>query len=99
MTLRETLPELVADVEGALVRLGRGAVATQLRRATLVRWTFDDFAQATYLHLQEGGAVHETISLHDDIPVNVDLDRGGGIVGLDVEGYEATLARLEKPAP
>ena len=99
MTLTEAVPELVADVTGALIRLGRGAVADQLRKAALLNWTFDDFAQATYLRLQDGGSVHETISLYDDVPVNVDLDQGGQILGLDVVGYEEMLSRLEKPAP
>ena len=94
MTLGEAVPELVGDVYGALVRLGRGAVASQLRDATLLRWTFDDFALATYLHVQDGAAVEETVSLYDDIPVNVDLDKSGRIVGLDVVGYESVLSRL-----
>jgi uncharacterized protein YuzE len=97
MTLSEALPELVADIEGALVRLGRGDIADQLREATLATWTFDDFAQATYLHLapkREPARVEETISLYDDIPVNVDLDGDGRIMGLDVVGYEQPLSRL-----
>lgn len=95
----EVLPELVGDVEGALIRLGRGAIADQLRGAIVVSWTFDDFAQATYLHLapkRDSSAVEETVSLYDDVPVNVDLDAGGRIMGLDVVGYEETLSRLRK---
>jgi uncharacterized protein YuzE len=99
MTLLEALPELVGDVEGALVRLGRGDVADQLRVATLVTWAFDDFAQAMYLQLapkRDPGAVGETVSLYDDVPVNVELDKDGRVVGLDVVGYEEPLSRLRK---
>lgn len=100
MTLIEAIPELVADAEGALVRIGRGRVATQLRTAALVSWEFDDFAQATYLALVEKASLHveETISLYDDLPVNVDLDKDGRVVGLDVIGYEEALAKLGKGA-
>ena len=99
MTLFESVPELVGDVEGALVRIGRGDIADQLRSANLVAWTFDDFAQATYLRLapaQDARAVEETVSLYDDVPVNVDLDGRGRVLGLDVVGYEEPLSRLGK---
>lgn len=99
MSLLETLPELVFDVEGALVRLGRGRVADQLRTAPLKTWVFDEFAQTTYLHLEDArGAsdVEETISLFDDIGVNVDLDREGRVIGLEVFGYEQSLSRLPR---
>jgi uncharacterized protein YuzE len=97
MTLLEALPELVGDIEAALVRLGRGSVADQLRTVVLKSWTVDDFAQATYLHLaaaRDPDAVEETLSLYDDIGVNVDLDREGRLVGLEIFGYEQSLSRL-----
>lgn len=99
MTLSEALPELVADVVGALVREGRGKVADQVPEAPLVSWAFDDFAQATYLHLTAAGdrcAIEETLSYYDDIGVNVDLDRSGRVVRLEVFGYEESLSRLGK---
>lgn len=99
MTLLEALPELVGDIEGALIRLGRGNVADQLRTATLKAWKFDEFAQVTYLHLtpeRDPNGVEETISLYDDIGVNVDLDRNGQVMSLEVSGYEQSLSRLIK---
>jgi uncharacterized protein YuzE len=99
MNLRETLPELAADVEGVLVRLGRGKVADALRAATLADWAFDDFAATTYLRMapaRDASAVAERISLFDDIGVDVDIDAAGRIVGLEVSGYEHVLARLGK---
>lgn len=101
MTLLEALPELVGDIEGALIRLGRGKVADQLRTATLKAWQFDEFAQATYLHLapeRDPNGVEETLSLYDDIGVNVDLDRDGQVMGLEVFGYEQSLSRLGNPS-
>jgi uncharacterized protein YuzE len=97
MTLFEAVPELVRDIEGALVRLGRGDIADQLRPAPLKTWAFDEFAQSTYLVLAEGAdreSAEETLSLYDDIGVKVDLDRKGRIVGLEVIGYEEPLSRL-----
>jgi uncharacterized protein YuzE len=97
MTLLEALPELVGDIEGALIRLGRGNVADQLRTVTLKTWTVDEFAQATYLHLssaRDSSGVEETLCLYDDIGVNVDLDKEGRVMGLEVFGYEQSLSRL-----
>lgn len=99
MTLLEALPELVGDIEGALIRLGRGNVADQLRTVALKTWTFDELAQSTYLHLaaaRDLNGVEETLSLYDDIGVNVDLDRDGRVMGLEVFGYEQSLSRLGK---
>ncbi len=99
MTLLEALPELVGDVVGALIREGRGNVADQLPNAALRAWTFDEFAQVTYLHLaatRDPNGVEETISLYDEIGVNVDLGMGGQVLGLEVFGYEQSLSRLGK---
>jgi hypothetical protein len=101
MTLIETLPELVADMESALVRLGRGKVADQLPMLELVSWRFDDFAQSTYLAFvaADPPAVGEVVSLADEIGVSIDLDAGGRVIGLDVAGYEDFLARLGEATP
>lgn len=99
MTLSEVLPELVGDVVGALIREGRGRVADQLPGASLVAWEFDDFAQTTYLQLSASrnpDAVGETLSFSEDIGVNVDLDKEGKVMGLEVAGYEQLLSRLGK---
>ena len=97
MTLFETLPELVADMESALVRLGRGRVADQLRTLELVSWRRDDFAQSTYIAFIDAAdpsAAGEVISLTDEIGVSIDLDATGRVTGIDVAGYEEFLARL-----
>ena len=95
--LAEVLPELVLDIEGALVRIGRGAVADQVRESSLEAWTHDEFSETTYLELRTGMRledVGETISLHDEIGVNLDLDSSGRVIGMAVVGYEEFLARL-----
>jgi hypothetical protein len=97
VSLFETLPELVYDIESALVRLGRGKVADQLREAPLAHWSHDDFAKSTRLELGpaiEPSAVAEVISLDDDIGVCLDLDAAGRIAAIEVTGYEEYLARL-----
>jgi uncharacterized protein YuzE len=99
MTLFEAVPELVGDIEAALIRLGRGDIADQLRTVTLKSWTFDDFAQATYLQLaaaKDANGVEEAVSLHDDIGVTIDLDTDGRVTGIEVVGYEEPLSRLSK---
>ena len=96
MTLLEALPELVGDVVGALIREGRGSVADQLPNAGLRAWTFDEFAQATYLHLaatRDPTGVEETISL-GEFGIILDLGRDGQVLGLEVVGYEESLSRL-----
>lgn len=100
LALFDTLPELVADVESALLRIGQGRIAEQLREATVYAWTFDDFSQSTYLQLASSApeVVAQTIPLDDDIGVCVDLDAGDRVVGLEVMGYEDILARLPRPA-
>lgn len=102
MTLLEALPELFHDVSSSLIREGRGRVADQLRDLQLVSWAFDDFAQLTYLRFTETagpGNVEETISFHDDMGVNVNLDQAGTVIELEVTGYEDVLSRLGGDSP
>ncbi|HEY4997915.1 MAG TPA: hypothetical protein VII36_02170 [Usitatibacter sp.] len=97
VTLFEALPELVHDIEAALVRLGRGKVADQLREAPLASWSYDDFAASTYLGLGpsiDPREIGEVISLQEEIGVSLDLDAERRVVGIEVSGYEEFLARL-----
>lgn len=97
MNLFEALPELVFDMESALVRLGRGAVADQLRALNIVSWRYDDFAESTYLGFVAGAdplSAAEVLSLADEIGVSIDLGADGRVQGIDVAGYEEFLARL-----
>jgi uncharacterized protein YuzE len=100
VTLFEILPELVHDIEHALVHLGRGKVADQLREAALLDWTYDEFARSTYLALRPSIDPHEiaeVISLREEIGVSLDLDRERRVMGIEVQGYEDFLARLAGP--
>ena len=100
MNLFEAVPELVYDIEAALVRLGRGKVADQLRRAPLASIDYDDFARTTYLAMRtpvDPIEVGEVISLEEEIGVTLDLDARGLVMGMEVSGYEDILARLLAP--
>lgn len=98
MKLVEALPELAADLEGGLVRLGRGDLAGQLKDASLERWVYDDFADTTYLYLtappvEPGDG--ERLSLYDELGMSVDMDARGRLTGIEVLEGQALAGRLE----
>ena len=87
MKLAERLPELVSDLETGLAHLGRGDLVQQLEDATIVRWTYDDFSDTTYLQLSATPVdmMHvERLSLYDELGVNVDSDQDGRLCGIEV---------------
>ena len=94
MKLALVLPDLVIDMESALVRLGRGDLVEQLKQAELERWTYDDFADTTYLTLVEGEYT-ERLSLYDEIGVNVDTDDRGRVCGIEILDGRRIAQRLE----
>jgi uncharacterized protein YuzE len=87
------LPDFLVDLESALVPLGRGDLLDQLKRAELQRWTYDDFADTTYLTLMEGDYA-ERFSLYDEIGVNVDLDAHGRVCGIEILEGQRIAERL-----
>jgi len=106
-SLVETLPDLVSDIENALIRIGRGDVADQLREVQLERWTYDEFANAGYLYLSSPrdlnvvnqnivGVKHgETLCPSDDLPVNLDLDNHRRLTGIELLDASSIISRLE----
>lgn len=98
MSLAGLLPELAADIQAALVQVGRGDLADQVRAASLAGFARDDFARATYLELEGAPPAREPgeiVSLHDEIGVGLELDAAGRLARIEVSGYEEMLARFE----
>lgn len=106
--LVDVLPDLVSDIENALIRIGRGDVADQLREVKLERWTYDEFADAGYLYLGSPrglnvvdrnivGVKHgETLCPTDELAVNLDLDNHRRLIGIELLAAKSIIARLEK---
>lgn len=95
MTLLNALPDLVADIENALVHLGRADLARQLKEVDLVRWTYDDFADTAYLQFGAADVRYaERLSLYDELGVNLDTDGEGRLCGLEILEGKAVASRL-----
>lgn len=98
--LAHALPDLVADLEAELARLGRGDLAAQVRSARLARWTRDEFAGTVYLHLAPAGAAStgalERLSLYDELGVNVDTDSRGRPCGIEILDGARIAERLAR---
>lgn len=87
--LTQALPYLVRDIEDALVRLGRGSVADQLREVNLESWTYDEFADTTILQVrspQESTLAEygETVSLYDELGINLEIDVHGHLMSIEI---------------
>jgi uncharacterized protein YuzE len=106
--LKEALPYLVLDLESALMHIGRGDVSDQLRHATIERWTYDEIADTAYLHLRlppAPGAVDEsiageppgeTVSVYDELGINLDTDSRGCLTGMEILDGRSVIAQLER---
>ena len=97
MKLVEVLPELVSDMESALLQLGRGDLLSQVKEATLERWTYDDFSDTAYLYLTTDPIERrqlDTLSLYDEVGVNLETDGRGRLCGLEVLDGKRITSRL-----
>jgi uncharacterized protein YuzE len=91
--LADALPDLVSDLETPLAHLGRGDLIAQLKQATLERWSYDDFTDATNLVLLPSESV-ERLSLYDEVGVNLDLDAHGRLCGIEVLDGKRVISQL-----
>lgn len=97
MKLAEVLPELVSDMENALLQLGRGDLLGQVKAASLERWTYDDFSDTAYLYLGTEPVERvklEIFSLYDECGVNLETDGHGRLCGLEILDGKRVTSRL-----
>lgn len=97
MKLAQALPDLVLDLEGALLPLGRGDLVRQLGDAVLERWTYDEFSDTAYLFLTAEPFERlqlDTLSLYDELGVNLETDGRGRICGIEILDGKRITSRL-----
>ena len=97
MLLVDALPDFVSDLEGALLPIGRGDLVAQLANAVLERWTYDDFSDTAYLYLTAEPFERlqlDTVSLYDELGVNLEIDGRGLIRGIEIMDGKRITSRL-----
>lgn len=97
MKLEEALPELVCDLENALVRVGRPDLVQQVKDAALERWTYDDFSDTAYLYLTAQPLERmqlDTLSLYDELGVNLETDERGRLCVIEILEGKRITSRL-----
>ena len=98
LKLADALPELVLDLEGALLPLGRGDLVEQVQGAAIERWTYDDFSDTAYLFLTAEPFERlrlEILSLYDEVGVNLETDGRGRLCGLEILEGKRVATQLE----
>jgi uncharacterized protein YuzE len=97
MKLADALPELVSDLESALLPLGRGDLVQKVNEAVIERWTYDDFSDTAYLFLTAEPFERlqlDTLSLYDELGVNLETDGRGRLCGIEILDGKRITSRL-----
>jgi uncharacterized protein YuzE len=95
--LADALPDLVLDMESALLAVGRADLLRQVKEASLERWTYDDFSDTAYLYLtaEPLERTHlDTLSLYDELGVSLETDGRGRLCGIEVLEGQRIASRL-----
>ena len=95
--LADALPDLVLDMESALLAVGRADLLRQVKEASLERWTYDDFSDTAYLYLSAEPierAKLEIFSLYDECGVNLETDGRGRLCGREILDGKRVTSRL-----
>lgn len=98
LKLADALPELVLDLESALLQLGRGDLVRQVEGAAIERWTYDDFSDTAYLFLTAEPFERlrlEILSLYDEVGVNLETDSRGRLCGLEILEGRRVVPKLK----
>jgi uncharacterized protein YuzE len=91
------MPDLVTDLEGPLAHLGRPDLIAQVKAAVLELWSYDEFANALYLHLSAEEPV-DMLSLWDELGLNLELDSRGRLCRIEILDGKDLAQRLERDA-
>ena len=113
MKLTIEFPDVTARIKAALNSAGRDDLAGQIGEADVIRWTFDEDAEASYIYVQSPrqlnvvetnvvGVKHgETVVFETDEGTAVDVDNFGCLTGIELLNFcvrPATKSNDERTA-
>ena len=109
-SLIESFPSLASELSRQLRLAGRESIADQVEAATIVRVTFDEGANASYIYVQPSrklnlvemnivGIRHEeTLEVETPYWTNIDIDNFGRLAGIEILAPGELKNKLRKSA-